>query len=83
MAALALGMPILTQAGAASEDFWKTSGAVALAPNLQQIVPLAADLLSDPQRRYALAARAKAFYAEHFGMQKTVAVLRAQPGARP
>jgi glycosyltransferase involved in cell wall biosynthesis len=83
MSALALGTPVVTQAGAATEDFWHTSGAVALAPDTQQIAPLVDDLLEDPQRRAALSVRAKAFYAEHFAVEKTVAILHTEPPRRP
>lgn len=76
MAGLALGVPIVTNTGHLSEPLWRESDAVALASNEREIVRLTIELLQNPERRNALAASARAFYMEHFSIERTIALLR-------
>lgn len=78
MAGLALGKPVVTNAGHLSESFWAESGAVALAPSpkSEEIVSTAEALLQAPERWAALGERARRLYEERFSMERVVATLR-------
>jgi hypothetical protein len=78
MAGLALGLPIVTTVGAATESFWRESKAVALAESLAtaDLVAAAEMLALDDRRRKALGSRACTFYKEKFSIERTIAILR-------
>ena len=78
MAGLALGKPVVTNAGQLSEPFWAPSGAVALAPSPRpdDIAATAEALLQAPDRWATLGERARHLYAERFSLERTVAALR-------
>lgn len=71
MAGLALGLPILTNAGQFTEAVWRGTGAVELSatsdPN--EMLSLANDLLNDLPRRRDLGRRAKRLYLSSFSME--------------
>ncbi|HVA63906.1 MAG TPA: glycosyltransferase [Terriglobales bacterium] len=75
MAGLALGRCLLTQAGAATEPLWRSSGAVALAAAADWL-PAAEALLADPARRRHLGAAAQQLYRAQFALDHTVRQLR-------
>jgi glycosyltransferase involved in cell wall biosynthesis len=77
MAALALGMPIATNAGAATEPVWRESGAVALANSVAETGDTAEVILNDPEWAAALRSAAKRLYDEQFSIERTLALLRA------
>lgn len=82
MAGVALGRPVVTQAGHLTEPIWRESGAVALAEDTtpETLAALAERLLSQPEERAALGARAARLYRERFALERTVeALLRTSP----
>ena len=79
MAALALGAAIVTNVGRLSEPIWRNSPAVAAADDPLRLPALVGELLQDPHRRIALAAAAKAFYFDHFRLERTIQILRQWP----
>lgn len=78
MAALALGMPIVTTDGLLSEPVWRETGAVRLVPAdaISELAVAADALLGDRAAREALGTRAAALYAERFALEHTVRALR-------
>jgi glycosyltransferase involved in cell wall biosynthesis len=70
MAGLALGLPILTNAGQFTETIWRDTGAVELCPTCDpnEMVHLANGLLNDPPRRRDLGRRARRLYLSSFSM---------------
>jgi hypothetical protein len=78
MAGLALGLPILTNAGELTEPLWGASAAVALAraPDASSMIRCADALAGDAARRSALSRRATALYRERFRVARTVEILR-------
>ena len=79
LAPLSLGVPVVTNAGHLTEDFWKNSGAVLLAPSAdgRLVGESAAALLADSAGRATLAARAKDFYDCRFAPRHAAAMLTA------
>jgi glycosyltransferase involved in cell wall biosynthesis len=79
MAGLALGVPLVTNAGALTEDVWRHTEAVALAPSPEHdaLVATTEALLGDPDARERRARAAPGFYAAHFSLERTLATLRA------
>jgi glycosyltransferase involved in cell wall biosynthesis len=79
MAGLALGVPVLTRTGPLSEEIWRTSGAVALAPadDPEAVTETAAALLADPAARAELGRRGERLYRDTFTLQHAVRRLRA------
>jgi glycosyltransferase involved in cell wall biosynthesis len=75
-AALALGVPVVTNAGELSEAFWRQSGAVALAGCADQIPELTEALLNDATGRARLANAGKQLYDRRFALRHTIAALR-------
>jgi glycosyltransferase involved in cell wall biosynthesis len=77
-AGLALGRPVLTNAGAATEPFWAASGAVAWADLADPAAwaVAAAALLADPPARERLGRGAADLYRDRFDIAHTVAALR-------
>lgn len=82
MAALALGVPIVSNAGHLSESIWRESGCVALAdrPEAEAFGPLLQAVLSDAGLRGELGKRGKQVYAEHFSIERTVEILNKPAG---
>lgn len=77
IAALALGLPIVTTQGWATEPFWQSSEAVVLVESLQTeaLVAAALALATDPNRRQILSARARPLYNSRFSIEHTIAGL--------
>jgi glycosyltransferase involved in cell wall biosynthesis len=77
MAGLGLGVPLVSNAGPATEPLWHGSGALALAPEpMGAAVEAAAEaLLSAPETWPALGSRAADFYTERFSLAHTLDVL--------
>jgi glycosyltransferase involved in cell wall biosynthesis len=75
MAALALGVPVLTTEGALSEPLWRESGAVSLTPAgyPSAFAARADEILGDPAAREALGRAGKAFYEQHFALERVLA----------
>ncbi len=78
MAALALGMPIITNHGPATEPLWSESGSVALtlSGSPDDVVRIAEDLLARPGLRAELGSRAAGLYAREFVVERTINQLR-------
>ena len=79
LALLSLGLPVVTNAGHLTEEFWKDCGAVLLAPSAdgRLVGESAAALLTDAAGRASLATRAKDFYDRRFAPRHGVAMLTA------
>ncbi|HWZ46203.1 MAG TPA: glycosyltransferase family 4 protein [Candidatus Saccharimonadales bacterium] len=80
MAALALGVPIVTNQGALSEPLWRESGAVALAQDHSpDAFVLAVDeLLCSPDKRAELLHRSVSLYSSRFAIEHVLKELRVQ-----
>jgi glycosyltransferase involved in cell wall biosynthesis len=82
MAALANGVPVVTNAGDATEDVWRSEGGVALvdsgSPAL--LVEAIGALLDDDTRRAHVASRGQLLYARCFAIEHTIEVLLAPEG---
>jgi glycosyltransferase involved in cell wall biosynthesis len=78
MAGLALGLPLVTTRGPATEPVWE-HGLVALAPadDPRALTAAVERLLADPEACRRLGAAGRAGYQEHFTLEKTVRALRA------
>ena len=83
MAALALGVPVVTTDGHLTDAVWRR-GAVALAPvgDPERLARICLDLLEDPERRLALGKRGGLLYAESFSLEHTIETLLAASSAR-
>jgi glycosyltransferase involved in cell wall biosynthesis len=77
MASLALGRPLITNTGHLTEPLWRTLGAVALVEGTDPagLVAAAERLLSHPEERTALGARAAEVYRQRFSLERTVEAL--------
>ncbi len=77
-ASLALGLPILTNVGQATEAVWKESGAVALADTdtVEAILEAAEPFFADGALRADVAARGQTLYRETFSIEQVVRKLR-------
>jgi glycosyltransferase involved in cell wall biosynthesis len=85
MAALALGVPVVTNLGRLSEPLWESSGAVAIASSASP-TDLSAEILQildDCERRSVLAASARELYRVRFDIRHTVAALLREPPSPP
>ncbi len=80
MAALANGVPVVTTVGPLSEPVW-ADGAVAAAPadDPGRLAALVVELLDRPDRLAELGAAARRTYESQFAIERTVAVLLADP----
>jgi glycosyltransferase involved in cell wall biosynthesis len=78
MAGLALGVPIVSNEGANTEEFWRETRAIELVP-IDHFSTRVADLLRDRARRAALSSAALRLYRERFAIDHLVATLKAQP----
>ena len=78
MAALALGVPLLTNSGRFTEPRWRDAAAVALVPigDATALLTTAAALLADPTRRRQLGAAGRQLYQDYFAISHTVRALR-------
>jgi glycosyltransferase involved in cell wall biosynthesis len=83
MAALVNGIATVTNRGAATEDEWPASGAVALATRgtPRALCDTLGRVLDDDAWRRRLAAAAETLYAQRFSIEHTIAILTAGPGA--
>lgn len=72
MAPLAHGVPIVTTAGSYTEPLWLESNAVAIAPvgDSEAFVSAACRLLDDDPARHRAATVGKAFYQDHFSIER-------------
>jgi glycosyltransferase involved in cell wall biosynthesis len=79
MAGLALGRPIVTTTGAATEPIWLDQGLVSAddAGDLPAFSARVESLLAYPEERWALGERAKTGYERSFSLGRCVATLRA------
>ncbi|WNG44195.1 glycosyltransferase family 4 protein [Archangium minus] len=84
MAGLALGVPLVSNTGPATEPPWHGSGALALAPEPTSaaVRKAAEDLLSAPETWPAFGQRAADFYTENFSLAHTLNVLLDRTSAR-
>ncbi len=78
IAALALGMPIVTTCGWATEPFWRDSEAVVMVEPFQTeaMVAAAVALATDPNQRQLLSGRARTLYNSRFSIDHTLVLLR-------
>ncbi len=75
MAALALGVPVVTNTGVYTEDWWRAERPAILAP-VDGLVPATLDLLSRPEDRAAAGARGRDAYRSTCSRERIVATLR-------
>ncbi len=77
MASLALGRPLVTNTGHLTEPLWRTLDAVALVEGADPAMLVAATerLLSHPEERAALGARAAEVYRQRFSLERTLEAL--------
>jgi glycosyltransferase involved in cell wall biosynthesis len=80
VAALALGVPVVTTDGVTTEAMWRASDAVALVRNgdAAGFVASAADLVRDEERRAEMSVRGRILYHNVFAIDNTVDALRAR-----
>jgi glycosyltransferase involved in cell wall biosynthesis len=78
MAALALGVPVITNTGALSENIWLESGAVRLtgAGDARGMAAQAMEVLTHAQARGLLQERGRALYTRMFDVSRTIKALR-------
>jgi glycosyltransferase involved in cell wall biosynthesis len=76
MAGLALGVPVVTNAGPLTEDLWERSGAVALGDGPGDLAGTSERLLSDPESRRRTGRKGATLYAERFAVEHAVAAIR-------
>ncbi|MEO7649705.1 MAG: glycosyltransferase [Bryobacteraceae bacterium] len=76
MASLALGLPVITNRGPATEPVWEESEAVALAHTAEEFGARACTLLADATARAALARRGASLYQDRFAIEHTIRALR-------
>jgi len=85
MAALAHGVPVVTNAGHLCEPLWAESGAVALAPAFRgdDLAAAAERLLAGRAERDRIAAAGRALYQDRFAIGRLVDDLIAAPAGGP
>ena len=78
ISSLAHGVPIVTNEGAHSEDIWRESGGVALAPDgdVEAVVRRVDDFLGDEAKRRSFGDRALALFEAEFQLSHAVQRLR-------
>ena len=83
MAALALGIPVVTTDGHLTDSLWR-DGAVALGPagDPVRLAGLCLELLDDTEQRAHLGRSGARLYAKSFSLEHTVETLRSDHGAR-
>ncbi len=77
MAALALGVPLITNLGPLSEDFWPASGAIFIAASASaaDLADAVLHLVRDSELRNRLSASALDLYQERFDVRHTISAL--------
>jgi glycosyltransferase involved in cell wall biosynthesis len=75
MAGLALGIPVVTNAGPLTEPVWLEEPALAVAPTASQLVDRAEALLSDSASRARAGAAGRTLYTGRFSLERTLAAL--------
>ena len=78
MAAIALGVPVLSNIGGSSESVWLDTGALAL-NSIENMPQRIAALLADPEQRESIGAAGRILYQQRFSLDRTVTALRGQP----
>jgi glycosyltransferase involved in cell wall biosynthesis len=80
MAGLALGLPIVTNAGPLTDPVWRKTEAVVLAasPSPSDLIDAVDNLLAEPRRMLELRRRAAAAYQTYFAIERTIEVLRSE-----
>jgi glycosyltransferase involved in cell wall biosynthesis len=78
MAALRLGVPLVTTSGRLTEPTWQMSNAVRLSPvgDCRRLASEVEHLLGHPRERLEMAVAARTFYERTFDLRHTVAELR-------
>jgi len=76
MAGLALGVPVVSNLGPASEPLWREHEAIGLADDTESLPAMVDQLLSSPDARQALGVRGRTLYEGHFSLAHTLCVLR-------
>jgi glycosyltransferase involved in cell wall biosynthesis len=76
MAGLALGLPIVTNAGPLTDAIWKECEAVALAPSVDDITDAVEQLLAEPCGMRELSRGAAELYQKRFDLSRTIDTLR-------
>lgn len=78
MAGISHGKPVVTTAGLLTEDLWKTSGAVAIAPvgDTNGFVRLVRQLQENSAERERLGVQGRQMYEKRFAIERTIATLR-------
>jgi glycosyltransferase involved in cell wall biosynthesis len=79
MAGLALGVPIVTNEGPATEPVWRESGGVALSASSEGLACTADRLLAHPDDARTIAVRGRALYVRRFAVERTIERLRGIP----
>lgn len=85
MAGLALGLPVVSTRGPATESVWD-EGLVALAPagDTDALIAVTEGLLADRSARLRLGEEGRAGYGRHFSLDHTIRILReSEPEASP
>lgn len=78
MAAIALGVPVLSNVGGSSESVWLDTGALAL-NSIENMPDRIAALLADPEQRESIGAAGRILYQQRFSLDRTVTLLRGKP----
>lgn len=78
MAAMALGVPVVSNWGYASESFWQEEHALALAPDEQSLPALIDQLLVHPEECHRLGERGRQLYERRFSLAHSMRVLRGE-----
>ena len=80
MAGLALGLPIVTNAGPLTDSVWRETGAVLLAPSPSpaDLIDAFENLLAEPRRLAEIRQRALSLYERYFALPRTIEILRTE-----
>lgn len=76
MAGLALGVPVVTNAGPMTEPVWAERQAVSMVDDAHGWVTAVTGLLDDAPARAQMAAHGRALYADRFDVARTIGALR-------
>jgi len=84
MAGLALGLPIVTNAGPLTDPIWKNTDALELAssPSHTSLLDAVENLLAEPKRLSELRRRAAGFYQRNFSLARIIEILRSETAVR-
>jgi glycosyltransferase involved in cell wall biosynthesis len=84
MAGLALGLPIVTNAGPLTDPIWKNTDALELAssPSPTGLLDAVENLLAEPNRLFELRRRAAGFYQKNFSLARIIEILRSETAVR-